>query len=365
MTETDAMRRALELAWRGWGRVHPNPMVGAVVLRDGKVLGEGWHVEYGSSHAEVAALEGVNGSAEGATLVVTLEPCRHHGKTPPCVEAIFEAGITRVVFGADDPSPEARGGAAELAELGITVDRLPVENQIRRQNAAFFHELRHPGRPFMALKLSTSVDARIADYTGRSRWLSSKKARDWVHWLRAGFDAIAVGGRTARVDNPSLTVRGDVVPRVPPRRVVFDRHAQLSGATALLSTAKEVPVTLVCEGTPLPDLAAEYSVAGVEVVEATSLALALERLHGAGVTSMLVEGGGRLAGRLLAAGLIDRFYWIQTPLWLGDSGVPAFAGMHGELLEQVHRWTPVERRSLGPDTLLVLDRQHSGDATVS
>jgi diaminohydroxyphosphoribosylaminopyrimidine deaminase/5-amino-6-(5-phosphoribosylamino)uracil reductase len=365
LTESEAMRRALELAWRGWGRVHPNPMVGAVVLRDGRVAGEGWHAEFGGPHAEVVALEAAGPRAEGGTLVVTLEPCRHQGKTPPCTEAIFDAGVTRVVFGADDPSPGARGGAAELAGVGITVDRLPVENQVRRQNAVFFHELKRPERPFVALKLATSIDARIADYTGRARWLSSKKARDWVHWLRAGFDALAVGGRTARHDNPALTVRGSFEPRTPPRRIVFDRHANLAGATALLETARDVPVTLVCEATPLAEAVAEYRGAGVEILEAPSLASALRQLHAAGVTSLLVEGGGRLAARLIAAGLLDRFYWVQTPLLLGDSGVPAFAGLHGELLEQVHRWTPVERRSLGPDTLLVLDRHHSGEATVA
>lgn len=360
MTEAEAMRRALELAWRGWGRVHPNPMVGAVLLRDGAVIGEGWHAEFGGPHAEVAAIASAGGKAEGATLVVTLEPCRHHGKTPPCTEAIFDAGITRVIFGADDPTPEARGGASELAGVGLSVDRLPVENQVRRQNAIFFHSLRSLGRPYVALKLATSVDGRIADYTGRSQWLSSRKAREWTHWLRAGFDAIAIGGRTARADNPSLTVRGEIAPRVPPHRIVFDRHAQLGGASKLLDTARDIPVTLVSEGKPLPELATKYEAAGVTTIEAASLDVALQRLHAAGLTSILVEGGGRLAARLLAAGLIDRFYWVQTPLWLGEGAVPAFAGLHGELLEQVNRWTPVERRSLGVDTLLVLDRHHSG-----
>ncbi len=360
MTEAEAMRRALELAWRGWGRVHPNPMVGAVLLRDGAMIGEGWHAEFGGPHAEAAAIASAGGKAEGATLVVTLEPCRHQGKTPPCTETIFDAGVTRVVFGADDPTPEARGGASELAGVGLSVDRLPVENQVRRQNAIFFHSLRHPERPFVALKLATSVDGRIADYTGRSQWLSGRKAREWTHWLRAGFDAIAVGGRTARTDNPSLTVRGEIAPRVPPRRIVFDRHAQLAGASHLLDTARDIPVMLVSEGKPLPELATKYQAAGVETIEAASLDLALQRLHTAGVKSILVEGGGRLAARLLTAGLIDRFYWVQTPLWLGEGAVPAFAGLHGELLEQVNRWTPVERRSLGADTLLVLDRYHSG-----
>ena len=351
------MERALALAWNGWGRVHPNPMVGAVVLKEGEILGEGFHPEFGGPHAEVVALGEAGAGAHGATMVVTLEPCRHHGKTPPCTAAIQAAGIERVVYAAADPNPQAGGGAAELFAAGIAIDRVPMENDVVRQNAAFFHGWRGTGRPFVALKLATSIDGRIADYTGRARWLSGEPAREWVQWLRAGFDAIAVGGRTARSDDPALTVRGSLKPRVTPRRIVFDRNGDITGARKLIATARDTPVTVVAERSPGGHLLDEYEEAGVVTSLAADLREGLEALGSEGVRSILVEGGGRLAARLLAEDLVDRFYWVQCPLFLGDSGVPAFAGLPSELLEQVFRWTVAERRALGDDTLLVLDRE--------
>lgn len=352
MTDAEAMGRAVELAWGGWGRVHPNPLVGAVVLQDGRVAGEGCHREFGGPHAEVAALGASGPAARGATLVVTLEPCRHHGKQPPCVDAILAAGVRRVVFGERDPNPAAGGGAAALAAAGVSVSQLN-EPAVADQNAAFFHRHAGAGRPWVALKLATSVDARVADYTGRSRWVSGPEAREWVHWLRAGFDAIAVGGRTARTDDPSLTVRGPVTPREPPSRVVFDRRGELGGAARLLETARQVPVVVVAEQVP-GDRAVALAEAGVHLATAPDLAEGLQALADRGIGSLLVEGGGRLAGRLIQAGLVDRFYWVQSPVWLGEDGLPAFGGLRGELLEQARRWRVVERRPLGDDTLLVL-----------
>jgi len=351
------MERALALAWNGWGRVQPNPMVGAVVLREGEPVGEGFHAEFGAAHAEVAALGAAGAKAHGATLVVTLEPCRHHGKTPPCTAAIRAAGVERVVYAAADPNPQAGGGAAELFAAGVAIDRVPMEDEVRRQNASFFHGWRGTGRPFVALKLATSIDGRIADYTGRARWLSGEPARGWVQWLRAGFDAIAVGGRTARSDDPALTVRGPLEPRVTPRRIVFDRNGDITGAHKLIGSARETPVTVVAERAPDSHLVDEYEDAGVSSLLAADLREGLAALASEGVRSILVEGGGRLAARLLAEGLVDRFYWVQCPLFLGDSGVPAFAGLPSELLEQVFRWAVAERRPLGDDTLLVLDRE--------
>ena len=351
------MERALALAWRGWGRVHPNPMVGAVVLREGELLGEGFHAEFGGQHAEVAALGAAGARAHGSTLVVTLEPCRHHGKTPPCTAAIRAAGIERVVYAAADPNPQAGGGAAELFAAGVAIDRVPMERDVMLQNAAFFHGWRNTGRPFVALKLATSIDSRIADYTGRARWISGTVAREWVQWLRAGFDAVAVGGRTARADDPSLTVRGALEPRVAPRRVVFDRNGDITGAHKLLGSARDVPVIVLSEREPAPHLRDEYEEAGVEILRADELRGGLESLAAEGVRSILIEGGGRLAARLIAEDLVDRFYWVQSPLFLGDSGVPAFSGLASELLEQVSRWSVAERRALGEDTLLVLDRE--------
>jgi diaminohydroxyphosphoribosylaminopyrimidine deaminase/5-amino-6-(5-phosphoribosylamino)uracil reductase len=355
VNEREAMAHALDLAWRGWGRVHPNPLVGAVVLSEGAVVGEGWHAEFGNRHAEPVALDRAGERARGATLVVTLEPCDHRGKQPPCTEAIVRAGIRRVVAAMADPNPQAMGGAARLGAHGLEVRVGLARETAAAQNAIFLHRFRNPTRPFVALKLATSLDGRIADASGHSRWISGDAARDYVHWLRAGFDAIGIGGRTARADNPQLTVRGSVIPRVVPRRVVFDAGADLDSDLTVVSTARETPTTVVSGIQASPETLARLAGAGVTTIEAPSLEEALRSLRRDGVCSLLVEGGGRLAGTLLGLGLVDRYYWIQSPIWLGDRGVPATAGLPSDPIARAHRWTVVERRALGDDTLLVLD----------
>ncbi len=351
------MGRALELAWRGWGRVAPNPLVGAVVVRNGAIVGEGWHAEFGERHAEPAALAMAGAAARGATVYVTLEPCNHTGKQPPCTEALLAAGVARVVAAMPDPNPDAQGGTARLRAAGITVEIGCRSEDAAVQNAIFFHRFTEPRRPFVALKLATTLDGRIADHGGRSRWISGGEAREYVHWLRAGFDAIGVGGHTARTDDASLTVRGPVEPRVAPRRVVFDRLAELPSTLALVKTAGQVPTTLVTTLSASLTRTEPLEAAGVRVIRAATLAVALQGLHEEGVGSILVEGGGRLAGRLLGEGLVDRYYWIQSPLWLGDSGIPAIAELPGTSLVEAERWQVVERRALGQDTLLVVDRE--------
>ncbi|HET7598913.1 MAG TPA: bifunctional diaminohydroxyphosphoribosylaminopyrimidine deaminase/5-amino-6-(5-phosphoribosylamino)uracil reductase RibD [Gemmatimonadales bacterium] len=361
MDEPAAMARALELAWRGWGRVHPNPLVGAVILQDGAVVGEGWHAQFGAAHAEAAALTAAGARARGATLVVSLEPCAHWGKQPPCADALIRAGVARVVAALPDPNPAAAGGAARLRDAGVTVELGLLAERARAQNAAFLRAIAEPARPFVALKLATSLDGRIADASGRSRWVSGPAAREYVQWLRAGFDAIAVGGATARADDPALTVRGAVVPRVPPVRVVFDRRLELPLDGTLARTARETPVVVVA-GQDAPGSSALEAL-GVSVLRAPDAAAALRSLRARGIGSVLVEGGGRLAGALLAADLVDRFVWIQAPLWLGDGGVPAVAGLPDVPLAQARRWHVVERRALGEDALLVVDRHPCSPAS--
>lgn len=354
------MTRALDLAWRGWGRVHPNPMVGAVALSGDTLVGEGCHAEYGGPHAEAVALGAAGNRARGATLVVTLEPCTHQGHQPPCVDAILAAGVRRVIIAAADPNPVAAGGADRLRAAGVEVEVGVMSAEAAAQNAAFLHRFQGATRPFVALKLATSVDARIADRDRRSRWISGPAARDYVHWLRAGFDAIGVGGATARHDDPSLTVRGSVSPRVTPRRILFAPALNVVLDSELVRTAREIP-TLVVSGADAFswEVGRSLSAAGVELVPAESLEDAMTALGERGVQSLLVEGGGRLSGALLRAELVDRLYWIQSPLWLGERGVPAFSGLPSMPLMSVERWIPVERRALGDDTLLVLDRQCS------
>ena len=351
------MCRAIELAWRGWGRVAPNPLVGAVVLREGRVAGEGWHAEFGGPHAEVSALRAVGEAARGATLVVTLEPCAHHGKTPPCTDAILAAGVTRVLCATRDPDPQARGGLEVLRAAGVAALRGPLAADAAAQNAPFLFSRTRSDRPFVALKLATSIDGRIADRTGQSRWISGDAAREWVHWLRAGFDALAVGGVTALTDDPQLTVRGAVTPRRPPVRLVFDRRALLNAGIRLVATARETPTWVVASpGAPAANVAV-LEANGVRVLRPADLAQGLAQVRAEGIASLLCEGGGALGARLLALGLVDRLYWVQSPVWLGADGVPAFPDLPGVLLGEAARWVPVERRALGPDTLLVLDRE--------
>jgi diaminohydroxyphosphoribosylaminopyrimidine deaminase/5-amino-6-(5-phosphoribosylamino)uracil reductase len=356
------MRRSLHLALRGWGHVAPNPLVGAVVLQGNVTVAEGWHAEFGGPHAEVGALRSAGERARGATLVVTLEPCAHHGKTPPCTDAIIAAGIRRVVAAIRDPDPKAAGGFDVLRGRGIavvTADRALAE-AAAALNAPFLFAREGAGgaaRPFVALKLATSIDGRIADRTGRSRWVSGPEARAHVHWLRAGFDAIAVGGTTALTDDPQLTVRGPLTPRTPPIRVVFDRRAMLNAGVTLVRTAREVP-TWVMASREAPETSVELlERAGVRVFRPGSLAEGLAELRAAGIQSVLCEGGGALGTKLLAEGLVDRLYWIQSPVWLGDNAIPAFPGVPDAAIEEAPRWIPVERRTLGADTLLVLDRR--------
>lgn len=350
------MARAIDLAWRGWGRVQPNPLVGAVVLQAGELVGEGWHPEFGAWHAEAAALASAGDRARGATMIVTLEPCAHQGKQPPCTDDIIRSGIRRVVAAVRDPNPVAAGGSERLRRAGVEFELGPLADAAAAQNAIFLHSLAQTSRPYIALKLATTLDGRIADRFGRSRWISGGEAREYVQWLRAGFDAIAVGGRTARLDDPSLSVRGPVQPRVPPKRIVFDRAADLGPQLKLVRTSQEIP-TLVIVG-PEADggRIKRLEGAGVTVIRAGSLHEALASLRESGIRSLLVEGGSQLAGALLREGVVDRYYWLQSPIWLGDAAVPAFAGLPSRGLDQAERWRVIERRALGDDTLLVLDR---------
>ena len=351
------MERALDLARRGWGRVAPNPLVGAVVLAGDSVVAEGYHAEYGGPHAEVVALEAAGERARGATLVVNLEPCAHHGKTPPCTDAIVAAGVARVVAALPDPDPQARGGAAALRAKGVAVSIGLLAEAAAALNAPFLFAREQAERPFVALKLATSIDGRIADAAGSSQWVSGEAAREHVHWLRAGFDAIAVGGTTALHDDPQLTVRGAVTPRRPPVRVVFDRRAMLNLGVQLVSTARQVPTWVMSSLDAPSSSVTQLENSGVRVFRPTTLRDGLRMLRDAGIQSLLCEGGGALGARLLADGLVDRLYWVQAPVWLGEGAVPAFPGVPPQPLAEAPRWTPVERRALGSDTLLVLDRR--------
>lgn len=351
------MARALRLARRGWGRVAPNPMVGAVLVRDGEVIGEGWHREYGGPHAEVDAIARA-GDARGATMYVSLEPCAHHGHTPPCTDAILRAGVTRVVFASPDPNPTAAGGGSVLEAHGIDVRAGVLEEEARRLNAAFLHA-HETGRPWVALKLAQSLDGALGR-RGESTRLTGPRAQAWTHRLRAGFDAVLVGAATARTDDPLLTVRAGPPPRIAPVRVVLDSGATLRTDSRLVRTVEDAPVHVVHADAPSDRLAA-LAAAGVQlhrVPAATggvALDAALRALWSVGLRSVLCEGGAALAGALISADLVERLYLWVAPTVIG-AGVPAWTRpLPGD-------WRLARTRRAGPDALLVYDRQRQSAA---
>jgi diaminohydroxyphosphoribosylaminopyrimidine deaminase / 5-amino-6-(5-phosphoribosylamino)uracil reductase len=344
------MRRALRLAQRGWGQTAPNPLVGAVVVRDGVVVGEGWHERWGGAHAEVEALRAAGERARGATVYVTLEPCNHHGKTPPCTDALLAAGVRRVVVAAADPNPIAAGGAERLRAAGVEVAVGVEAGAAVEMNAPFFHAIRSD-RPWVTLKLALSIDGALADHTRRPGWLTGPRSRREVHRLRAGSDAVAVGIGTALADDPLLTVRDAPAPRVPPLRIVFDRAGRLPPTSRLVRSLAEGPVAVVSADPP-PDGAQRLEEGGVTLVPAGSIDEALRALRARhGVRALLVEGGAGLASSLWDRGVVDRLIIFQAPVVLGAGALPAFVGASGARAEQARRLPVVERRALGDDLM--------------
>jgi diaminohydroxyphosphoribosylaminopyrimidine deaminase/5-amino-6-(5-phosphoribosylamino)uracil reductase len=285
---------------------------------------------------------------------VTLEPCGHHGKTPPCADAVVAAGVRRVVAAARDPNPQAAGGVERLRAAGLAVDVGLEEAAARELNAPFFHAFA-ADRPWVWLKLAVSLDGAIADAARSRGWLTGEEARREVHRLRAGADAIAVGIGTVLADDPSLTVRDAPPPRMPPLRVVFDRGARLPPTSALARTAREVP-TLVVADAPPAERAAALRAAGVELLDARDAAGALRALKARGVRSVLVEGGARLAGALLGASLVDRMIIFQAPVVLGAGALNAFAAAPPAAVADAPRWRPTERQTFGDDVMTTYAR---------
>jgi len=343
------MRRALDLAREGWGQTAPNPMVGAVVVRDGAVVGEGYHARFGEPHAEVMALRAAGERARGATLFVTLEPCRHHGKTPPCTDAIAAAGVRRVVAAVLDPTRDAGGGAAQLRERGIQVDVGLLGAEARELNAPFFHAVASE-LPWTTLKLAVSIETAISNERGTTSWLTGPESRAEVHRLRAGHDGIAVGVGTILADDSQLTVREGRPPRVPPTRVIFDRHLRTPLTAGVVRTVTEAPTTIVTLTTSSTHARALRQ-AGVHLIAAPDLREGFRGLRASGIRSLLVEGGAAIAGAVLAEGLVHRLVILQAPVTLGPSALHAFDGALPRVLGDLERYPVLERRSLGPDIM--------------
>jgi diaminohydroxyphosphoribosylaminopyrimidine deaminase/5-amino-6-(5-phosphoribosylamino)uracil reductase len=346
------MRRALELAERGWGQTAPNPMVGAVVVRDGIVVGEGFHARYGEAHAEVNALRAAGDRARGATLYVSLEPCAHLGKTPPCTGAIMSAGIARVVAAVRDPSPIARGGVEALRAAGVDVG-VGVERDAALEINASFFNAHASDRPWVVLKLAISADDAIADLTGMHRWITGPESRAEAHRMRANADAVAVGVGTVLADDPSLTVRDAAPARVAPRRVIFDSRLRTPLAANVVRTSAEVPTIFVASPGAPADRRATLERAGVEVVTARDLHEALTSLRNHGIRSLFCEGGARLAGAMLADGVVDRLAIFQSQMLIGPNRLGAFDFSPAGFAERLPRLPVVLRRGFGDDELTI------------
>jgi len=362
-TDTDQLHlaRAIELARGGLGRVSPNPLVGAVITRDGRVLGEGFHAEFGGPHAEVAAIEACDGAdLEGATLYVSLEPCCHQGKTPPCTDAILAAGIRRVVVGSDDPSEKAAGrGLGILRDEGVDVAVATgaLAAAARLLNQAFRKHAR-TGRPWVLFKSAMTLDGKVATHAGDSKWISGEASRARSHHWRAQCDAVAVGIGTALADDPLLTARLEGVRRQP-RRVVFDSEARLPLDSQLVRDAPGLPLTIVVSRAAHRTAVDALEVAGAEVVVATGqneparVRSALDQLGAVGVTSVLLEGGPRLAGAFLDAGEIDEMRLFLAPLVLGGRTARDPIEGHGaETIADALRSLTLDAERSGEDLLV-------------
>jgi diaminohydroxyphosphoribosylaminopyrimidine deaminase/5-amino-6-(5-phosphoribosylamino)uracil reductase len=353
------MDLARRLAERGRFTVAPNPLVGAVVVRDDEVVGEGWHARAGEAHAEVRALGAAGDAARGSTLFVTLEPCNHHGRTPPCVEAVIGAGVARVVVGTLDPDRRMRGRSVEMLRgAGIDVEVLD-DPASERQNEQFFHRMR-TGRPFVHVKLATTLDGRIAAAGGDSKWVTGEAARRRAHELRAEAGAVLVGAGTVRADDPTLTARG--LPEDPPAvtRVVLDPRLTTGPDSELARTASKAPLIVFAgaeapEGRaqPLRDVGADVVVAPM-AEGGMDLPFVLDELGRRGVRGVLVEGGGETATGFVEGGLAQKLTLFYAPKLIGSEGVPMIGALRATRMAEALQFRVSEVEKVGEDVAVTL-----------
>ena len=356
------MDEAFDLAERGRGSTHPNPRVGAVLARDGEVVGRGWHLRPGESHAEAMALAEAGGVARGATLYCTLEPCSHEGRTPPCADALVAAGVARAVIALQDPNPLVDGrGLARLHAGGVTVDLAEDRwgARARSQNAPFV-KFQRAGLPLVTYKAAVSLDGKVAAAGGDARWISCEDSRRAVHELRASVDAVVVGAGTVRRDDPELTVR--LVEGRDPVRVVVSRAGDLPPGAKLLATAGSTPTIVVAERAAEAERRL-LAACGAELIEVGDggLRAALAALAERGLLDILCEGGPTLAGALLGEGLIDRLVLFVAPLVVGRGAPDLFAAPAVEAVAGAWRLSGVEWRRVCDDLVLSGDLEKGGE----
>lgn len=352
------MRRALALADSQLGQTAPNPSVGCVIVKGNQVVGKGVTANGGRPHAEVVALNKAKHHAQGATAYVTLEPCCHYGKTPPCTEALINAGIKNVFIATLDPFAKVNGGGVKaLEKAGMDVMVGMCEQDAIDINRGFFKVCRK-GQPLVTLKLATSLDAKIATATGHSQWITNPKARDYAHQLRANHDAIMVGSGTLFADNPTLTCRIQGMEHRTPIRIVVDTHARISPDSNLVQTAtKEQPVRVLTTQTNVPFDHPFVSFFPCKADEANRVSMddALYLLAKQGITRLLVEGGASLAASMMQAALIDKLIWIRAPFIIGGDGLPALARLGIAHIDDAMHLQLKSSHTLGDNTVEVYD----------
>ena len=333
------MNIALELAEKGRGYTSPNPVVGAVVVKDGNIVGKGWHQMLGGAHAEVNALDHAGEQAREATIYVTLEPCHHHGRTPPCTERILSAGIRRVVIAAADPNPKVAGGGADyLKKQGLDIAMGVCEDKAKEQNEAFFKFIR-TGRPFVILKCAATLDGRIATRTGDSKWVTGPASRQYVHELRHAADGIMVGIGTVKTDNPSLTTRLDEKKGADPHRIILDTRLSIPEDAKVLRIESASDTIIIFNKPDDPKKPERLTEKGIELIQAPlkdgllDLSAVVDLLGRKDMTSLLIEGGSRVIGSVVRAGIADKIYFFYAPKILGgDDGIPVCSGPGPELM---------------------------------
>jgi len=372
-TDHDFMTTALRLARRGLGNTWPNPAVGCVIVGttgagSTRVLGRGWTQPGGRPHAETVALEQARSlfgadALVGAQAFVTLEPCSHTGRTPPCADALIQAGIGRVVVACEDPDERVSGsGLARLREAGIQVETGLCREDAEAVNAGFLTRA-ESGRPLVSLKTATTSDGRIATRTGASQWITGDAARAQAHLMRAAHDAIAVGSGTVAADNPGLTCRLPGMEQYSPVRVVFDSGLLISAETQLVATARDVPTWVACCAGEDSNRRDALESAGVKVlaVDATKdgrvvLTAALHALGQEGITRLMVEGGAQLSTALLRLGLVDRLHWFRAPSLIGGDGLPPFGDLGVTDMSEMPSFRLISSTPVGDDMLDIFVR---------